>query len=139
MPTKARVTNYQDKSLKLELQYKVEDQWELCFETGPVTIPPIAYLGFSAETGEVSDNFDIIKVESRNLYEVSPDMFKPTTSNKKLTNKSPKSPSGRSSSESSGGWAWFFIRTVLFLVVCAGGYVGFTMYRTSTQKSSRLE
>ncbi|RFU29178.1 hypothetical protein B7463_g7165, partial [Scytalidium lignicola] len=32
-PTKARLTYFQDKSLKLELQYKNVDQWTVCFET----------------------------------------------------------------------------------------------------------
>ena len=70
VPTRARLSYFQDKSLKLELMYKQEDQWELCFQTNePPTIPSVAYLGFSAETGELSDNHDIVNVFTKNLYD----------------------------------------------------------------------
>ncbi|ERF71879.1 hypothetical protein EPUS_01794 [Endocarpon pusillum Z07020] len=73
VPTKAKLTYFQDKSLKLQLQYKTEDQWSTCFSLEPTTsmplkLPNVVYLGFSAETGELSDNFDIISVETRNMY-----------------------------------------------------------------------
>ncbi|THC95476.1 hypothetical protein EYZ11_005031 [Aspergillus tanneri] len=54
IPTKARLTYFQDKSLSLDLQYKSEDTWNNCFTlTAPdanIAIPSVAYLGFSAET-----------------------------------------------------------------------------------------
>ncbi|GAB1204874.1 hypothetical protein APSETT445_003538 [Aspergillus pseudonomiae] len=54
IPTKARLTYFQDKSLTLDLQYKSEDSWTNCFTlTAPETniaIPSVAYLGFSGET-----------------------------------------------------------------------------------------
>jgi mannose-binding lectin 2 len=69
IPTKLRLTYFQEKQLKLELQYKKEDEWQLCFDTdSPPSLPNVAYLGFSAETGELSDNHDIISVNARNLY-----------------------------------------------------------------------
>ncbi|XMA19993.1 hypothetical protein WAI453_012784 [Rhynchosporium graminicola] len=73
--TKARLTYFQDKSLKLELQYKTDGVWELCFETKePPMIPSVAYLGFSAETGELSDNHDIISwKEATSFLPVSPE------------------------------------------------------------------
>ena len=70
VPTKLRLTYFQDKSLKLELQYKKTEDFQLCFEVeNPPAIPNVAYLGFSAETGELSDNHDIISVKSKNLYQ----------------------------------------------------------------------
>lgn len=128
VPTKARLTYFQEKSLKLELQYKTVDQWILCFEKeDPPAIPAVSYLGFSAETGELSDNHDIIKVETKNLYSTSP---RPVSTG---------SGKGRGKSSSSkydpprqkgGSWTWFFIKIVLFFVVLGGGYVGYTAYRT---------
>ncbi|KAL8673013.1 MAG: hypothetical protein Q9168_002536, partial [Polycauliona sp. 1 TL-2023] len=50
-PTKIRLTYFQEKSLKVDLMYKSENEWTECFETGPLTLPSVAYLGFSAETG----------------------------------------------------------------------------------------
>lgn len=161
IPTKARLTYYQDKSLKLELRYKSEDEWTLCFETGAVAIPPVSYLGFSAETGELSDNFDIISVETKNLYGVAGDSFKKIQEEarntkskykndkkaakaakaaKKAADKAAKkAKSSESSGKSSGGWGWFFIKTILFILACGGSYLGFTMYRSSTKKYSRFD
>ena len=126
VPTKARLTYFQDKSLKLELQYKAEDEWVLCFEKeDPPTIPAVAYLGFSAETGELSDNHDIIRVETKNLYSTAP---RPATEKGRQKGKAfnkydPPRQRG-------GSWTWFFIKIVLFFVVVGGGYIGYTAYRT---------
>ena len=123
VPTKLRLTYFQDKTLKLELQYKAEDEWTLCFETSePPAIPSVTYLGFSAETGELSDNHDIISVNARNLY----------TSG----GSSGKSSPGRKSSppkveKESSGWGWFLIKIVLVGLVLGGGYVGYTAYRSN--------
>ena len=63
-----RMTYYQDTSLKVELQYKAENEWTECFETEAFKLPQTAYLGFSAHTGELTDNHDIISVNSYNLH-----------------------------------------------------------------------
>jgi mannose-binding lectin 2 len=139
--TKAKITYFQDKKLTVDIQYRHEDQYTRCFETGPITLPPIAYLGFSSETGELSDNHDIIRVETKNLYSPTG-----STGNKAgnqapgtagsadySRNKGGSSSSSSRSSRSGGGgsWLWFLTKTVLILGFLAGaGYVGFTAYRT---------
>lgn len=136
IPTKARLTYFQDKSLTLDLQYKSEDAWTNCFTlTAPETniaIPSVAYLGFSGETGELSDNQDIISVKSQNLYSVGP-------SGKSGRGPSPNTDSARvkKTRKSKGSWSWFLFKTVLFFAAVAGCYVGFTMYRTK-QRYSRF-
>ncbi|GJN77338.1 Legume-like lectin [Purpureocillium lilacinum] len=130
VPTKMRLTYIQDKQLRLELQYKTEDEWELCFETDhPPAIPNIAYLGFSAETGELSDNHDIISVSAKNLYSAPGAPITPS----KGKNKGIK---GYSSKEG-GSWTWFFTKIFLFVLVAGGAYVGFTAYRAKA-KSHRF-
>lgn len=138
VPTKARLTYLQDKKLKLELQYKAEDQWVLCFEKDdPPTIPSVAYLGFSAETGELSDNFDIISVNSKNLY-VTGEV--PSESKKKLEEARKKaSKAGKKiSREGGGGWGWFLFKVVAFFLVCGGGYVGYNTYMKNSKRSHRF-
>ncbi|KAJ5054435.1 uncharacterized protein L3040_000709 [Drepanopeziza brunnea f. sp. 'multigermtubi'] len=138
--TKAKLTYFQDKSLKLELQYKSEDKWELCFETNePPVIPSVAYLGFSAETGELSDNHDIISVATRNLYDT-----------KKRESTASKSAAGASSTGNAkdtkfkgtrtegGSWTWFLFKIMAFLGVCVAAYVGFTAWRTHKSRSHRF-
>ncbi|KAG0647732.1 L-type lectin domain-containing [Hyphodiscus hymeniophilus] len=137
VPTKAKLTYFQDKSLKLELQYKAEDQWELCFSTEePPTIPSVAYLGFSAETGELSDNHDIISVNTKNLYDTKnrpdPSTQKPGSGSGRQRGK------GRPDKKKSGSWTWFFFKILMFVVVAGGGYVGFTAWRTQQRRANRF-
>lgn len=137
VPTKAKLTYFQDKSLKLQLQYKSEDQWELCFETSePPTIPSVAYLGFSAETGELSDNHDIIYVSTKNLYDTK---GRESQANNKPGNKGASKGSERYAKKKEGGsWSWFFFKMLMFFVVVGGGYIGYTAWRTQKGRSHRF-
>ncbi|KYK60099.1 Legume-like lectin [Drechmeria coniospora] len=129
VPTKMRLTYIQDKQLRLELQYQTEDEWTVCFETdSPPAIPNIAYLGFSAETGELSDNHDIISVTAKNLYS---NPGAPSPAQKK--NGQPAS----HPNQQGGSWTWFFAKVFMFCLVVGGGYIGFTAYRART-KSHRF-
>ena len=138
VPTQGRLTYYQDKSLKLDLQYKSEDTWETCFEvTEPVKIPSVAYLGFSAETGELNDNFDVIEVQTKNLYTTQP--ANPGNKNKPgPTRKKSQENRNRGGDSEGGSWTWFFVKVVLFILVAGGGYVGYTVYRTQ-KRGSRFD
>jgi len=136
-PTKARLTYYQDTSLKLDLQYKHDEDWTNCFEIGAVAIPSIAYLGFSAETGELSDNFDIIKVDTQNLYS-SAQYLEGSRKPKPVLSTKPGAKDFNPNRELHGGsWTWFLLKIVLFGVLCVGAYVGWTIYRSS-RRSSRF-
>ena len=106
-------------------------------------IPSVSYLGFSAETGELSDAHDIISVQTKNLYDASgrqqrmQDMNKERLDRKK--GRKDRSPNSSSVNyQKSGGWLWFFAKVFLFLIVCGGGYVGWTAYRSSKRRSSRF-
>lgn len=126
IPTKLRLTYFQDKQLKLELQYKNEDEWQLCFETEePPSIPNIAYVGFTAETGELSDNHDIISVTAKNLYHQPGS--KPQSGSKQRKNKN------KNKNSSGGSWTWFFTKIIIFFLVLGGGYVGFTAWRAKNK------
>ncbi|KAJ8610068.1 hypothetical protein MRB53_038795 [Persea americana] len=122
-----------DQNLKLELQYKSEGEWTTCFDTTEIRVPSVSYLGFSAETGELSDNFDIINVSTKNLYSASA----PGSSSTKKTAGTAQKANSSTSTSGGGSWAWFFIKIVLFFAVCGGGYVGFTLYR-SQKRGSRF-
>lgn len=126
--TKMRLTYFQDKYLKLELQYKNEDEWQTCFDVArPPQLPNIAYLGFSAETGELSDNHDIVSVKTYNLYANpgSPSSHNSPSSNQR----GGRGSYSGGSSQSGGTWTWFFTKVILFFIAVGGGYVGFTAYR----------
>ena len=114
----------------MQLQYKSETTWTDCFsltptDSVPLKMPNAAFLGFSAETGELSDNFDIVSVETRNLYSPGGTGRADARSGRGRASKAPKK---------SGGWGWFFVKTLIFIVVVAGGYVGYTTWRTNNRK-----
>lgn len=125
LPTRAKITYFQDKSLTVDLMYKKEDEWTKCFEVSDVKLPTVTYLGFSSETGELSDNHDIVKVDTKNLY--SPSGSTKAAGSKDYSRGKGKKPKRPSSG--GGGWGWFFLKVMIFGLVVAGGYVGFTAYR----------
>ena len=123
------MTYFQDQNLTLELMYKSDEEWTPCFDIPNVKIPSVAYLGFSAHTGELTDNFDIISVETKNLYSTAP------IGSRGRQQESRKGKAYDPNKEPTGSWSWFLLKVVLFMVVCGGGYVGFTMYRARSRSS----
>lgn len=89
-------------------------------------MPPVAYLGFSAETGELSDNFDIVSVKALNLYKRNPGQAAPASG----ATKPGKTASSMTREREGGSWTWFLMKFVLFGLALTGAYVGFTIYRT---------
>jgi mannose-binding lectin 2 len=98
--------------------WRQEDEWDLCFKKHDVTLPEQIYLGFSAHTGEVTDNHDIISVITKSIppavKEAAPQATKPKAKS------------------SSGG-----VLSVLFKLFLAAGLVGvlFVGYRFYDQKN----
>jgi mannose-binding lectin 2 len=138
IPTKIRLTYYAEESLKVELQYQNLDEWTPCFETGPIALPPVAYLGFSAETGELHDNHDIIALETFNMHVRDASETARAEARKAATAKGgQKAQKGYKASrrQKSRGWWWFFLKMIIFFVVVVGAYVGYTMYRASRRGS----
>lgn len=130
IPSKFRVTYFQDKLLRLELQYKKENEWALCFETyQPPTLPHVAYLGFTAETGELSDNHDIISIAVSSLY--GPPTADTGSKNRGKPNRGGQRLSDKTQVRQGGSWLWFFTKIILFILVVGGAYVGYTAYRTN--------
>ena len=140
-PTKKiRLTYYQDTSLRVDLQYKKDaspDEWTECFETGPIKLPQTAYLGFSAETGELSDNHDIIGITSHNLH-IRKDPSKDKEKSETAGGSHPAEPEHRpynpGGQKERGSWRWFILKIVILGVMIVGGYVGWTTYRASKRR-----
>ncbi|CAD6889351.1 unnamed protein product [Tilletia controversa] len=65
--TRAKLTHIIGVSLELEIQHEDWDEWETCFKVFNVTAPVNPYLGFTALTGAVSDNHDIVSVATNSL------------------------------------------------------------------------
>ncbi|KAF2862459.1 vesicular integral-membrane protein VIP36 precursor [Piedraia hortae CBS 480.64] len=125
--TRARVVYFQDKVLTLDLMYKKEDEWTRCFSIPNVKLPPVTYLGFSAETGELSDRHEIIEVETKNLYSPSGQTERDVGGGR---GHSKDKGAKYSSGSGKGGWLGTIFRFLLFGIVLVGAYIGWTAYRT---------
>ncbi|GJJ78618.1 hypothetical protein EMPS_10977 [Entomortierella parvispora] len=66
--TKGRLTYSRDtSSLNLKIQTQFWDQWDDCFTLQDIKLPELPYLGFTAHTGEVHDNHDIVSVTTSTM------------------------------------------------------------------------
>lgn len=119
--------------MKLELAIKPDGKWTTCFDVPNVKLPNLAYLGFTAETGELSDNHDLISVDTKNLYDY--EARKNARSGAKVDDLYESKYKTNYANTQGSGWGWFFLKIVLFLLVLAGAYAGFTAYRSSYRGS----
>ncbi|KDN48177.1 concanavalin A-like lectin/glucanase [Tilletiaria anomala UBC 951] len=115
--TKAKLTYVKSAYLELQLQYNDWDEWETCFNLENIAIPEHPFLGFTALTGDVSDNHDIISVETHTIVakpKTSPQMRADREASKsKAEGRKQRHPS---SSNVSGGFFAFLFSFIFTLI-----------------------
>ncbi|KAH9919064.1 legume-like lectin [Amylocystis lapponica] len=110
--TKLKITYLKDTYLNVQVQYKAWDEWTDCFTVQGISLPSAPYLGFSAMTGDVSDNHDIISVSTYSAILSSPDAQR-----NKLGGSTPARLRRISGAPS---WTWTLLKIVLGLLAVAG-------------------
>ncbi|KAJ7579306.1 lectin [Mycena floridula] len=115
--TKLKITYVKDAFLDVKIQHKAWDDWSDCFYVEKPVLPVSPFLGFSAMTGDVFDQHDIISVSTHSAIVAAPE---------KAPNK--LKAAGRIPG-TSGSWASFFFKLFLFGGVCGGGYYGWQEYQ----------
>ena len=141
---RARVTYVRDKFLSLDLDYKGQKKWQNCFVLDKVSLPRSAFLGFSARTGELTENHDIHRVQVYSLrnppqrYSELADYdagIRSSSSSrggsKNFNNQKSKK---KSSSSSGGSWMGFFFKFFLIVLVLLLAFVGYGIYITKNQR-----
>ncbi|KAI9308736.1 legume-like lectin family-domain-containing protein [Cunninghamella echinulata] len=118
-PTRARLTFYKNNYLQFEVQWRDEESWDQCFKVPDVKLPNQFYLGFTAHTGDLSDNHDIISITTRTLVPVEKVVDMPKV------DKKPK--------KSSSGFFSFIIKIVLAAGLVGVLFVGYRMYEKNNQ------
>ena len=55
---------FHDQTLKLQLDVEGDGKWSTCFYMPDVYLPTGYFLGFSATTGDLADNHDMIYIQT---------------------------------------------------------------------------
>lgn len=127
--SKMRITYVSEGFLSLELNYKTRDKWDLCFEVPNFDLGNPVFIGFSGQTGELSEYHDIYRMQVYRLTDpprsyAEVDYYMNGNSNAKINE-----PSLFKQSTSSWTWMGFFTKTFLLIFIAGGAYVGYTVYR----------
>lgn len=113
-------------AIQLQIQHEEWEKWTECFIIRNVTLPGTVYMGFSAHTGDVGDDHDIISVSSHNVVWHAP---QPGASSRKR-----KGGTGNTGGRSNGGGVGVFlyamIKWLFFAVILVIGVIVFRGYRT---------
>lgn len=76
-PVRMRIVHLKNGYLSVDINYNPhrDDRWKNCFTVENVVLPTVKYLGFSAETGELSHAVDILENKIYALYHPEDDRF----------------------------------------------------------------
>jgi mannose-binding lectin 2 len=127
--TKARV-KYTGKTLEIQLNIKDQGRWETCALINDVKgIPKEGYIGFTAATGEVSDNHDIVYVSTYAITSLTGAGSIPET----------QAYFDYNSATASGGEGWSVFFTFFVVIIIVGVAVGgFFGYRSASKNNKRF-
>ncbi|ODV61397.1 Uip5p, partial [Ascoidea rubescens DSM 1968] len=65
---KARLFYVQDGYISLDFDYRNDENWKNCFTLQDIFLPKDFYLGFSAQTGDLYQNVDLVETHLYSLY-----------------------------------------------------------------------
>jgi mannose-binding lectin 2 len=136
--SRIKLRYFHDKSLDVSLSYDAEHKtWEKCFSLPGIKLPSVAYLGFSAETGELSDNHDLVSIETRNLYELNVNSNTLQAGSAGAHSSGDKGGKRKRKGQKAGGssWTWLLMKFLMLGFIVAGAYIGFTAYRSQKGRS----
>ncbi|KAJ1761485.1 hypothetical protein LPJ77_005524 [Coemansia sp. RSA 2523] len=119
--TKVSVTYMKGEFVNVQLQLQPKDKWINCFTMTNVTLPEHAYLGFTALTGDISDNHDLLSVRAETMR---PEALK-------NYNYMPNAPVTVTPPIGSSSLA-FVLKLVVVVGACSGLFVGYKKYAAAS-------
>ncbi|KAK9470942.1 concanavalin A-like lectin/glucanase domain-containing protein [Dipodascopsis tothii] len=129
--SRARFTYVKDRFVKLELMYREEGKWVECFTVPNVALPNAPYLGFSAATGELSENHDLVSVDVSTVYMPAGGAGGPQPGGN-VAAPAARSPKPRSSFL---GWLWYLTKLGLGIGACFFGYLKYKEYKAKQRSN----
>ncbi|CDO57378.1 hypothetical protein DV495_004558 [Geotrichum candidum] len=151
--SRARVTFVRNKFLAVDLDIKGQNKWQNCFvitDTSKLNLPRSTFMGFSARTGELSENHDLHRVQVYSLRNPpqsyaelvrgdAGDLARPASNYDDVYgNQYGSSGTSSSSGGGFGAWLWFLFKSIAFLAVAAAlGVVGYGLYVTKNKKQKK--
>jgi len=120
--TKLKLTYVKDEYLDLKVQYRAWDDWTPCFTLRNISIPMAPYIGFTALTGDVYDNHDIISVNTLSAF-----LSLPGRSRDKIN---PSNIYGNYQKKG-GSWTWWLLKWITFTGVAFVLWKGYRAWASS--------
>jgi len=124
---------YQNDRLTVSTDIEGKNVWKECFSAADVRLPTNYYFGFSAATGDLSDNHDIISVHTYQL-ESSKDRLNDDRAS--IIPSAPAAEAERPHAEDPKGSGWsalkIFFLIIFIIIACLG--VGFGAYYYMNQR-----
>lgn len=139
--SKARLTYVKEGFLSLELDYRGRNKWEKCFSVPHYRLDDNKYLGFSAQTGELSENHDIYSLHVYALHRQFAsyeelDAVQNGNQNSGWVDPTQKQHNSRGFFSFVFSCVWFLIKIGFFVAICYGGW---TFYRAYQRKKARKD
>ncbi len=129
---------YQNNRLTVSTDIKGENSWAECFSIDDIHLPTHYYFGFSAATGELSDNHDIISVHT---YQLDSNELRRMEDRKNIIPSAPSASSGETFTVTTTPSNWsalkiFFLVIGLILICLAG--IGVYYFTKNRRRGPRL-
>ncbi|KAJ2225997.1 hypothetical protein IWW45_007650 [Coemansia sp. RSA 485] len=122
--SKASITYLKGSFVNVQLKLQPKDNWINCFTITNVTLPENSYLGFTALTGDISDNHDIIDVRAETLR---PEALK-------NYNYMPNIPMPPMAKAATGSYFGTLFKLLMVAGVCGGLFVAYKKYSAESAR-----
>lgn len=130
---------YQDEVLTVSTNIENRNEWKQCFQVSGVRLPTGYYFGASAETGDLSDNHDIL---SYKFYEITPTSTEEANSRLNIVPEAtlfePPRPRKEDPKPGMSNVAIFFIILLGMLVAIVLTVLGIMYYQKRRENSRKL-
>ncbi|UJR21367.1 hypothetical protein I4U23_024459 [Adineta vaga] len=130
---------YHNNRLTVSTDIDGKNTWTECFSIDDIHLPTHYHLGFTAATGQLSDNHDIISVHT---YQLDTSEQRRTEDRKNILPVAPSAKLGDATLEISQSSTWsalkIFFFVILFILICVGSIGLFVYIRYYRQRTVRF-